>query len=533
MDQNNNFNTQGYNSFTNNQSNTNMNNNFNMQGYNSFTNNQSNTNMNNNFYQPPVNNQTPKKKPNIGLIAGIVGAVAVIATIGITFALKGNSGSLFGNKGTVKLYSDSLTLADGDTHKYNLYKENGNEVNMKIYKMTDYLVAYQNVDKDYNYFGFAFYNLDNEKNYVLETTDLGHNVENSGYINTDIEKKEADFTNIHDIAIKFGNSNGANEYSKENAKVEKISNTTSKVTSVKTWGEEKYTYFIDIDDSHYFEIKVTCNPATGCDLDSETTKGTLKIFENLKIELVDDNDKENVGQTNNKNSIDERFEYYFAFKDIDIKKFDKSKSLKGINDFNGNEVATYPITYEKLSSKLKPYYEKKGQYFDEWLETSVVSKPEIRWCANGSSDCYLTTNFYNSNNTSISDAMKNHNFYIEISGYGYNTISGLPEDNSKEDIDIVLENLGNPNEIYIHSEVYTNKENADYYLVYNYNDYMLAFNFTESSNADRSKDSALYIAPHLENIYYIDGNSFKDAINAIKSGTYTDYYDKNIDIVLK
>ena len=46
-------------------------------------------------------------------------------------------------------------------------KENGNEVNMKIYKMTDYLVAYQNVDKDYNYFGFAFYNLDNEKNYVL------------------------------------------------------------------------------------------------------------------------------------------------------------------------------------------------------------------------------------------------------------------------------------------------------------------------------------------------------------------------------
>ncbi|MBQ2946333.1 MAG: hypothetical protein IJE04_00585 [Bacilli bacterium] len=509
-----------------------QNNNFNTQGYNTFTNNQSNTNMNNNFYQPPVNNQAPKKKPNIGLIAGIVGAVAVIATIGITFALKGNSGSLFGNKGTVKLYSDSLTLADGDTHKYNLYKENGNEVNMKIYKMTDYLVAYQNVDKDYNYFGFAFYNLDNEKNYVLETTNLGHNVENSGYINTDIEKKGTDFTNIHDIATKFGNSNGANEYSKENAKVEKISNTISKVTSVKTWGEEKYTYFIDIDDSHYFEIQVTCNPGTGCDLESETTKGTLKIFENLKIELVDDNDKENVGQTNNKNSIDERFEYYFAFKDIDLKKFDKSKALKSINDFNGNEITTYPITYEKLSSKLKPYYEKKGKYFDEWLETSVVSSSEIRWCTN-SSDCYLTTNFYDSNNSSISEAMKSHKFYIEISGYGYNTILGISEDDTKDDIDLILETIGNPNEIYIHSEVYTKQENADYYLVYNYNDYMLAFNFTESSSADRSKDSALYIAPHLENIYYIDGNSFKDAINAIKSGTYTDYYDKNIDIVLK
>ena len=49
-----------------------QNNNFNTQGYNNFTNNQSDTNMNNNFYQPP------KKKPNIGLIAGIiVGVIAV------------------------------------------------------------------------------------------------------------------------------------------------------------------------------------------------------------------------------------------------------------------------------------------------------------------------------------------------------------------------------------------------------------------------------------------------------------------------
>ena len=60
-----------------------QNNNFNTQGNNSFTNNQSNTNMNNNFNQPPVNNQAPKKKPNIGLIAGIVGAVLVVGIGGI------------------------------------------------------------------------------------------------------------------------------------------------------------------------------------------------------------------------------------------------------------------------------------------------------------------------------------------------------------------------------------------------------------------------------------------------------------------
>ncbi|MBQ9072248.1 MAG: hypothetical protein IJY25_03755 [Bacilli bacterium] len=60
-----------------------QNNNFNTQGYNGFTNNQSNTNMNNNFNQPPVNNQAPRKKPNIGLIAGIVGAVLVVGIGGI------------------------------------------------------------------------------------------------------------------------------------------------------------------------------------------------------------------------------------------------------------------------------------------------------------------------------------------------------------------------------------------------------------------------------------------------------------------
>ena len=64
-----------------------QNNNFNIQGYNNFTNNQPNTNMNNNFYQPPVNNQAPKKKPNIGLIVGIA-VVAVVAVVGVVFGSK-------------------------------------------------------------------------------------------------------------------------------------------------------------------------------------------------------------------------------------------------------------------------------------------------------------------------------------------------------------------------------------------------------------------------------------------------------------
>lgn len=476
-----------------------------------------------------------KKRISLIVFVLIIVLVVIVGAVAIGFIMNKDNGrgnSLLSNKNTVKLYSDNLTLVDGEIHKYNLYKENGNEVNMKIYKMTDYLVAYQNIDKDYNYFGFAFYTLDNEKKYVLESNSLGHNVENSGYIITKIEKKDNSFTSINDIAAEFANSNGANEYSKEKAKVDKISNSTSKVTSVKTWGEEEYTFFIDIDNAHYFKIQVTCNPATGCDLKSETIKGTLKIFENLKIDLVDNSNKENVGQSNNKNSINERFEYYFAFKDIDIRQFNTSKALKVINDFNGNEVTTYPITYENLSLKLKPYSLKKGKYFDEWLEITNVSNSEVRWGTN-SDECYLTTDFYSSNNIPISEAMKNHQFYIEISSYGYNTILGIPEDTSKDDIDVILEELGNPNEMYIHSEVYTNKETADYYLVYNYNNYMLAFNFTESSNKDRSKDATLYIPPHLENIYYIDGGSFEKGLNAIKNNINENYFAENIDIIVK
>ena len=58
-----------------------QNNNFNTQGYN--TNNQ---NFNNNIYQPPINNQ-PQKKSNLGLIIGIA-AVAVVVVVGVVFGSK-------------------------------------------------------------------------------------------------------------------------------------------------------------------------------------------------------------------------------------------------------------------------------------------------------------------------------------------------------------------------------------------------------------------------------------------------------------
>ncbi|MBQ9072252.1 MAG: hypothetical protein IJY25_03775 [Bacilli bacterium] len=102
-----------------------QNNNFNTQGYNNFTNNQPNTNMNNNFYQPPINNQVPKKKFNMGLIVGI-GVVAIVAVVGIVFGSKllsnndtnnSTGGSSNNEKVDVVYYDNSRELKDSYTFK--------------------------------------------------------------------------------------------------------------------------------------------------------------------------------------------------------------------------------------------------------------------------------------------------------------------------------------------------------------------------------------------------------------------------------
>lgn len=81
-----------------------QNNNFNNQGYNVFSSNQPNANINNNFTQPSTNynsvpsNNKPPKKFNIGLIAGIV--VGVVAVIVGGVLLFGNNSSQTNNGGS-------------------------------------------------------------------------------------------------------------------------------------------------------------------------------------------------------------------------------------------------------------------------------------------------------------------------------------------------------------------------------------------------------------------------------------------------
>lgn len=109
----------------------NQDNNFNTQGYNNFSNNQ--TNMNNNFTQPSTNhnfiptNNKPPKKLNVGLIAGIgVGVVAVIVGGILLFnnnsSQTSNSGSSnnssINNESAETIYFDnSRNLKDSYTFK--------------------------------------------------------------------------------------------------------------------------------------------------------------------------------------------------------------------------------------------------------------------------------------------------------------------------------------------------------------------------------------------------------------------------------
>lgn len=432
---------------------------------------------------------------------------------------------------TISLYKDSLKLADGDIKSFNLHAKNGDAVDMRIYKMTDYLVAFQNVQKDNKHFGFSFYNIENEKEYVLENNDLGQNIQNMASLSTAFRKKTEGRTGVHDEANAFADKIAKNNTRKEDIKVEKIKDTISKVTYKEVWDDVIYTFFIDINDTTYLRIRLTCKPKAGCDLNSKEITGTLKIFENLQIRFVDE--KGQPSDTNaNSYTVDERFRYYFAFKDMDTKKFNKDLALKSINDYQGNKVTSLPITYQNLSASFKPYVIKKDRYVTQVVEASTVDRAEIHWGVSQDNQC-LRTKFYEKDPKPIADAMANHSFYVEISKYRYDKQLGIDTSSKKKDVDIILENLGNPNEIYIHSEIEAAREKADYWLVYNYGDYMFAFRFTESSDKDRSKQSDKYIAPHFEEAYYIDGDSFKNGINAIKDKTFKNYYDSTIDLVVK
>lgn len=241
---------------------------------------------------------------------------------------------------------------------------------------------------------------------------------------------------------------------------------------------------------------------------------------------------EQISSESSSQSTDNIFQYYFTFQDLDTKKFNKDLALTSLNDYNRNEVTSLPITYENLSAKFKTYVLSDGKYVDELREASNVCKEEVRWGVN-QEECCLRTQFFGDHERPIAEAMAEHAFYVEIGRFSYLKQLGLENPDSKKDFDIILETLGNPNEIYVRPEITPGREKADFWMVYNYNDYMLAFNFTETSYEGRAKGTPQYIAPAFEGGYYIDGNSFGPAINAIKSGIFTKYYENAIEIVIK
>ncbi len=254
----------------------------------------------------------------------------------------------------------------------------------------------------------------------------------------------------------------------------------------------------------------------------------MSFFEKMKIELVDTAEEPDSSNAN-PSTIEDRFQYYFSFKNIDIKKFDKNRALPAIRDHLGDEITSMPITYENLTAEFSPFALPKDEHGNNLLKESKVMNSELLWGVNRD-ETRLRTQFFGDIVRPISQAMADHAFYVELSKYSYKTQLGFDEETTESDFDVILHELGNPNELYIHSEINPKSEEADYWLVYNYGTYILAFNFTESSTS-ASADTAR--PPEFVEGFYIDGNSFEEGINGVKGRIFDDYYKSMIDLVVK
>ena len=103
--------------------------------------------MNKNIYQPPINNQAPKKKVNIGLFTGLA-VVAIVAVVGVVFGSKllsnndtnnSNGGSSNNEKADLVYYDDSRELKDSYTFK--------EAVNKFAFKVNESTLIFEEKDK--------------------------------------------------------------------------------------------------------------------------------------------------------------------------------------------------------------------------------------------------------------------------------------------------------------------------------------------------------------------------------------------------
>lgn len=152
----------------------NQDNNFNTQGYNNFTNTQANPNISNNYTQPSTNynsiptNNKPPKKFNVGLIAGI--GVVVVAVIVGGILLFNNNSSQTNNSGSsnnsstnnesaeIVYFDNSRNLKDSYTFK--------EAVSKFAFKVNETTLIFEEKDKT------SFYSLQQEKTIHDENTNV-------------------------------------------------------------------------------------------------------------------------------------------------------------------------------------------------------------------------------------------------------------------------------------------------------------------------------------------------------------------------
>lgn len=230
----------------------------------------------------------------------------------------------------------------------------------------------------------------------------------------------------------------------------------------------------------------------------------------------------------------EKFNFYFAFQELDVNTFALKNKIEKIYAFNGEDIVLYelPLSYENLIKDRTPKYKHTiMDGLDEYVETDKtrntpgVGNEPIYW------DYYdgttgFTTYFYNDASDKIEDAINKSEWYIDIGNSIFHNPLKIP-DGEYADFKDIVEHLGNPSNIYVNLfQDYETNQRCDYWLIYDYEDYSLAFNFDEHSN--KTKEEWLENPmpelrfPQLEACYIYAGNSFKRFIEQT-SVTYFSY----------
>ena len=256
----------------------------------------------------------------------------------------------------------------------------------------------------------------------------------------------------------------------------------------------------------------------------------------------DNENEQNIGATENdviKNSTPkdeqkEEIKFYFAFQELDVNNFNSESKIEKVYDISGEKILyELPLSYNNLIKDTMPKFKHKsnmGSTLDEYRDTDSTKNQSphgtIYWI-NKNGKISFETGFYENSSEKIEDAINDNEYYINIGG-SYTFKDSLKiQNNELSDFQNIVNYLGNPSNIYYTIDVQSEVEEIiDYWLIYNYEDYSLAFNFNQESYKTEEEwlkspmPELRY--PKLEDCFIYGGNSFEKFIS--ETGTIVTHF---------